>query len=476
MKTLLINPSQLVAYEGTRLPPAYPPMGLLYIATVVEKRGHEVVLIDMDADNVDESNLPGVINDISPDAVGITSTTPTIHNAFKVAKQVKSQFQVPVIIGGIHPTIAPEECISDPNIDFLVQGEGEQTVDELFGVLEGGRYTEKELSQIKGLWFKNNGKAFFNGHRTLMENLDDLPLISKTVFDIKKYIPPDAIKKPVGFIMTSRGCPGTCTFCCTKQIFGRRFRTRSTENLIREIEQWVDECGVREIHIVDDAFTFNKKRTIDFCNEVRNRKIQTTFVLQNGIRADHVDEEILGLLKSIGVRTLAFGVESGSQEILNNIKKGISLDRIREAFDLAKRFGFTTWAFFMLGLPGEDEKAIMQTMRFAKELDPDIVKFLILKPYPGSEVFKELSSAGLIIEDDYSKYGIYGKPVHYLPGLSVTQIHNFQKKAYRDFYLRPSKLIKHLMRIRSWEHLMANLKLGFYVAKMMTKNNGHKML
>jgi len=267
--------------------------------------------------------------------------------------------------------------------------------------------------------------------------------------------------------MTTRGCPGACTFCCSKQMFGNNFRTRSTQNIIEEIDEWVNKYSVREIHILDDAFTFNKKRVLEFCKEIKNKKYDVTFSFLNGMRVDHVDDEILSALKSIGVRSLAFGVESGNPQILKNVKKGITLDKIRDTFKRAKKFGFVTWASLIIGLPGDNEQTVTESIEFTKELNPDIAKFLILKPYPGSEVFEQLNSKGLIVDYDYSNYGVYSKPVHYLPDLSTDQMLALRKKAYRQFYLRPSKIITHIFRIKSLHHLATNIKFGFYVLKMM---------
>ena len=171
MKILLVNPSQLVVYEGVKLQPSYPPVGLLYVATILEERNHSVSFIDMDVDGIKISDFPSILRKINPDIVGLTATTPTIKNAFAIASEVKKHLNIPVMLGGIHATCLPAECIARPDIDFLIQGEGENTVTELFGLFEKGGYTKNDLLGVKGLWFKHNGESLFSGPRPLIEDL-----------------------------------------------------------------------------------------------------------------------------------------------------------------------------------------------------------------------------------------------------------------------------------------------------------------
>ena len=269
--------------------------------------------------------------------------------------------------------------------------------------------------------------------------------------------------------MTSRGCAGRCTYCCTKLIFGRRIRFRSAKNIAEEIEYKIREYGIKEIHMMDDCFTINKRRVLEFRDEIKKRGTKTTFAFSNGIRADQVDEDILRALKDVGTSTVAFGVESGNQRILDNINKGLELDTIRKAFRLSKKHGLTTWGFFMIGMPGEDQKTVRDTIEFAKELDPDFAKFLILKPFPGTEVFRQLQREGRIFDFNYDKYGTYAGPVHDLPGLTKEVILKLQEKALRGFYLRPSQILKIILRMRSYDQFKLNLKSGMFIIKSMLR-------
>lgn len=465
MKILLIQPSQENVY-GVVVKPSYVPLGLLYIGACLEKAGHVVDFIDLDIDGFNKNKLLGYINETKPDLIGFGSTTVTINNVLKMSELIKNATDIPIIVGGIHATIAGEEVIKNENIDYVVVGEGEETIGELVKALGNGH----KLSEIKGIYYKDKNKVVFTGDRALIGNLDNIPFPARHILKHPfHYIPPDALKIPVASIMTNRGCAARCTYCCTKLIFGRRMRFRTIRNVVDEIEDVIKNYGVKEIHIMDDCFTINKKRVFEFRDEIKKRGIKATFVCSNGIRADQVDEDILRALKDIGVLSVAFGVESGNQMILDNIKKGLKLDTIRKAFKLSKKHGFTTWGFFMIGLPGENRKTVRDTIEFAKELDPDFAKFLILKPFPGTEVFNQLQQERRIFDFDYDNYGTYTGPVHDLPDLAKKEIRSLQKKALREFYLRPSQILKIILRMRSYTQFKLNIKSGMFIIKSMFK-------
>ena len=462
MRVLLINPSQGNVY-GVPIPQAYPPLGLLYIGAVLEENKHEVRLIDMDNESTEKDEFKKMFMDFNPDLVGITGTTSTINNALKVAKNIKGMSKVPIVLGGIHATIAPKKTLESEYVDIVAVGEAEDTIRELVENLD-------DLEKVKGIWFKKEDKIIANEPRGLIHDLDTIPFPARHLLkNPEAYAPPDALHKPVASIMTTRGCFGQCTYCCTKQIFGLKIRARSVENILEEIDRCIKEYGVKEIHFMDDNFVFNKKRVLEFCEELKKRKYDIYFEFANGLRADNVDRDILQALKDIGVVNLGFGVESGNQQILDNIKKGIKKERVVKAFKLAKEFGFQTWGFFMFGLPGETKKTMQDTIDFAIELDPDFAKFLILKPYPGSEVFNQLNEKNLIFNYNYSNYGVYTGPVHRLPDVSADTIQKYQQKANRAFYLRPGKVLQHIKRIKTWDQFKSNFTAATFLFRKLFK-------
>lgn len=444
------------------MPQSHPPLGLLYVAAVLEARGHAVRVIDEDVDHVSGGALKRCIEEAHPDVVGITSTTPVFPHAASIAALAKAAGDITVVLGGIHATIAAEESIKNDAIDAVVRGEGEDSAVLLVEALEKG----KQLDGIEGISFKRDGEVVHTPQRGLITDLDRLPFPGRHLLRRPfAYEPPDALYRPTTTIMTSRGCPYGCTFCCTKQIFGRRLRFRSIANVIEEIEHLVRNYGVREVQIMDDCFTAKRERVFEFRDALRTRGLTPAIAFGNGLRADQVDDEIMSALREIGVYSVGFGVESGNEEILARIKKGTTLETIRNAFRLSKRYGFETWGFFMIGLPGESRETIRDTIRFAKELDPDFAKFIILKPYPGSEIHRELMSEHLIFKFDYTQYGPYTPPVHFLPSLSAKEIERWQRKANREFYLRPSKILSHLRRLKSFEQLRHNLRSAWFILK-----------
>jgi len=454
MKILLLAPSQKQIY-GEKVSPPYPPLGLLIIGAVLKEAGQDIKFIDVDAQDYDDEKLIDSIKNYKPNLVCLTCVTPTFNAASRLAGVVKSHFSALVVLGGVHPTIAPEECFKNTDIDFLVVGEGELTIKELVEYLETGR---KNFGEIKGLWSRNGQEIVRGEKRPLIENLDELPFPAwELIDDLKKYQPPDAQHSPVMSIMTTRGCPFGCIFCCSKQIFGRVYRTRSRDSIIAEIKYYIEKFGVKELHIMDDVFTLDKRRTIEICQAIQKSNFNLALSFANGIRADSIDEEVLKVLKDTGFQDLGFGVETGDEKILESIKKNTTKDSMRRAFKMAKKFGFNTWGFFMIGLPGETKATIKKTINFAIELDPDFAKFLILKPFPGSEVFKNLNESGCIKDCNYDNYGVYTAPVHEFINLSAKSMLRWQQWAYLKFYLRPKKIIAHLLKIKSFTQLKANL-------------------
>lgn len=462
---LLINPSQHGIY-GNFSPPDYMPLGLGYIGAVLEKEGYTVRIIDIDASKLTRQRFMNILQRFSPFIVGITATTPAFKNALGVARFVKDNIKTTIVFGGIHVTLAPEESIKHDLIDYIVRGEGEATIVELANALSANK---SDVSKIDGLVYRKAGEVVTTKPRALIDDLNSLPFPARHLFSRSKYTYADALYYPAFPIMTSRGCPGQCTYCCTKHLFTQRFRCRSAENIVDEIEMLVKSQGAREIHIWDDNFTLAKHRVFKVCDELARRGIKVKFSFPNGLRVDQVDYEILKALKKMGTYSVAFGVESGTQEVLDHVRKGITLEQVRKAFATAKKVGLETWAFFLLGLPNDTPATIRQTVRFAKELDPDVAKFHILKPYPHSEAYDELKALNLITEWRYERYGIHTPPVHRLPGISPKRLLKMQKEAYRSFYLRPRILVKQVLRLSTWTRVRLNIRTGLTIFKTMFK-------
>lgn len=464
MKVLFVIPGQQHIYEKMHVP-VQIHMGVAYLAGAIEDIC-DVTIIDMDADGVDIKKYADTISQERFDLVGVTVTTPTFYGSCHIARVTRQHSPDTVIMfGGSHPTLLPDETIAIPEVDIICIGEGEESVTEVVRALNGNR----DLSDIKGIVFRRrtDGVIIDNGRRPFRNpgELDNLKFPARHLFHNHNYTYPDALYSRVAPLITSRGCPGRCTYCNTHTLYGGKVHFRSSENVVDEIARLISE-GVEEIHIWDDNFATNRKRVFEIRDEIKRRNIQIPIAFPAGIRADYLDKEVLTALKEMGTYSFAVGVESGDQGILDLCKKKVTLQQIQNVFFLAHDCGLETWAFFMFGLPGETLDTIQKTIAFAHLLNPDIVKFHILKPYPGSDVYGWLDERGLILSKDYNAYGIHGSPVHKLEDLTPEEMLTWQKIAYRSFYLNPKTLIKQIMRVKTYNRLKGNIKAGFELLRM----------
>ena len=464
MKILLVVPSHSKTY-GAFKAPDHPSLGLAYLGAVLEKRGHVVSIIDIDADRVKEEDFISNLRRENYGLVGMTTTTPTFSQSVYLSRIIKANSSALTALGGIHATMLPEETMKFDTVDFVIKGEGERTIVELVDCLEG----HSKLESVDGIYYRQDGRVQKNKDRELISDLDQIPFPARHLHNSQNYTYPDTLATPVFPIITSRGCPARCTYCASNHIFKRKLRTRKPKNIVDEIEFLVNEFKAKEIHIWDDNFTLIKSRVLQITDEIKKRKLKLNFAFPNGLRVDCVDREILEALKEMGTYSIAFGVESGSQETLDRIKKGIKLERIEKVFKMAREMGIETWAFFIIGLPGENAAKIKKTIEFAKKISPDIAKFHILKPFPGTEVYDELLKDNLILDRNFDNYGIHTSPVHKLKDLTVEEIRTWQKRAYRDFYLRPSILLRQARRLKSINRIKLNLAAGADLLKSITR-------
>jgi len=461
LKILLVNPPQGEIY-GKLKAPVQMHMGLAYLAASVS--AERVQVLDMDAEKIGFEAFAPLVKQSGFDLIGFTVTTPALYSSLKLAKIVKiNSPETLVVFGGIHPTVSPAEVLECPEVDLVVVGEGESALKEIVDCLK----QKKRFSGITGIAFRENGLFKQSPVRPAILNLDQLPFPSRELFKNKNYTYPDSLYRATFPIMTSRGCPGMCAYCMSHKVCGRAFRPRSAKNVVDEIELLVDKWKAKEVHIWDDNFTTDKQRVFQIRDELKKRKLRVKFAFPNGIRADFLNEEVLRALKEMGAYSLAIGVESGSQEVLNLARKGIRLAKIEEAFKLAKKIGLETWAFFMIGLPGESALTIQQTIDFAKKLDPDIAKFHILKPFPGSQVYDYLKERNFILTQNYSQFGFHTPPIHRLETLCPEDMLSWQKKAYKSFYFRPKKIFQQIIRAKTLNRLVLNLGAGIGLAKMV---------
>lgn len=456
MKIALINPPFTLKEcfnNFARVGSIQQPLGLGYIAAILERRGHDVKIIDSPALKLSLEETVRAVRKFRPDVVGLTATTPSFHRAIGLARKLKQEIDIPIIIGGPHPTTLPEDTLAYPFFDIVVIGEGEYTMLELIDCLESG----KNLNMVRGIAFKEGCKIVKTRPREYIEDLDSLPFPARHLLPpLRYYHPtPSACRSPPQATMiTSRGCPYSCTFC-DHSVFGRKYRARSASNVVDEFEEVVCKYGAKEVRFWDDTFNIDKKRVLAICREIRKRRLETEWCCM--CRVDLVDEELLKAMAQAGCWQIDYGIESGNEELLKRVNKGITLSQIRKAIEKTKAAGIKVRGFFMLGLPGENEQTIQQTIKFAKMLDLDIAVFHITIPFPGTELYLQAVMNGEISDEvGYQHYLMFGSSdIPYTPkGLSKRQLLWYRSRAYKSFYLRPSYLLKQLSEIRSLRDLL----------------------
>ncbi|MEN6292988.1 MAG: radical SAM protein [Methanobacterium sp.] len=464
MKALLVNPPiKNIINSGI---PNYvdedsgffPPLGLMYLASYAKLHtSHEIKIFDMQVEEATYEDLTNLLFKEKPDVVAITVMTFTILDAIKTAETIKSfDSSIKVVFGGPHPHIFPDETVNLNFVDYVVIGEGEITFSELLDNL----LDPEKLLHVKGLVFKNNGQIVHTGIRDFIEDLDSLPFPARELIPYQKYFSIIAKSNPITTIFTSRGCPYQCIFCYRPHM-GKRFRFRSPSNVIAEIKQCVN-MGIHEFLFYDDTFTINRQRVVDICNQLIEQKIQITFDIR--ARVNTVDEELLTLLKKAGCHRIHFGVESANPEILDVLKKGITLRQVEIAFETSKKLGIETLAYFMIGSPSETREQIEKTIRYASRLNPDYCHFSITTPYPGTPLYSMMLEKGLAHEDYWRKFA--QKPISsFIPPvweekISRGELIDLLETAYKSFYLRPRYIMTKLVKVRSWKVFRSYIKAG----------------
>ncbi|MFH1408659.1 MAG: radical SAM protein, partial [Nanoarchaeota archaeon] len=417
MRVIIINPPYLEIYgaykEAAKLG-AQPqmPLGICHIATILDKMGHEVKAIDSDVEGYTMDGLIHEIGRFKADLVGISSSTPTFPVTRNLVKYIKKHHpQVKIFLGGPHVTVLPEQAIEQSRADFGLYYEAEDTLSELMAELskEGN-----DFSQIKGLvYIDKEGKVVKNERREQLADLDSLPMTNRRFVDIDKYvwsIPGRGFVK-VTSLVTQRGCPFKCTFCCVPGMYtGARFR--SLNLVMEELEDVVNVLGIKHIYIQDDTLTLNKKKVEEMCHEIIRRGLDFTW--EGYTRANLVDKELLTLMKKAGMIRLSFGLETGNQHILNAIKKGTKLEDYEKAYDWCDELGIETRASVMIGHPFETRETVKKTVAFLKKLKVYQAYINISTPYPGSELYEQAKAGygGLkLLTDDWEEYQRYGNAV-----------------------------------------------------------------
>jgi magnesium-protoporphyrin IX monomethyl ester (oxidative) cyclase len=405
---------------------------------VLEGHGHEVKIVDSPTLSLSMGDFVKIVKSWSPDVVGLSSLTPTIRLAYKAARAVKVvDRDIKVVMGGVHSTFMWREVLEEcPYVDYVVLGEGEETMSQLVEVLE----KEAKPRGISGIALRNeSGEVVQTGSWKLVD-LEKLPLPARHLLPMDRYT---VFDKPVRVvhIMASRGCPYGCIFCATSYYFGRRVRFRRVEQVLDEVAECVDKYKTKTFAFTDDELTINKKWFESFLKGLRERGLDIQWTC--GSRVDSVDERLLTRMFSSGCTTIYFGVESGSQETIDKIGKRIDLRQAEKVFETIKKVGGSAVATFILGFPWETVDDMRKTIKFALKLDPDYAQFTYATPYPGTPLYEMAKKHELIVDRDWSHYTTV-RPVMRGFHFSIEDVEALFKEAYTKFYVRLKFLVRQI--------------------------------
>jgi anaerobic magnesium-protoporphyrin IX monomethyl ester cyclase len=377
LKILLTNPANIGGFRAVGL--HFPPMGLLYLGAYLEREGYQVEIRDF--------CNPGERPDYSHyDLVCISTDTTRHYKAMEIARQAK-EAGCTVVMGGPHPCYFDEEILASKWVDFIVHGEGEVTLLELVKVLEGGG---QDWEGVEGISFHRDGEVVRTPPRPFIQDLDSLPVPARHLIDVDLYRKTQFGERAITPVVTSRGCPSNCNFCSSSSFFGRRWRARSADSVVEELEELHNTYGFGAAAFVDDNFTLSPERVVAISEGIIRKGLDIWW--WNFSRAETIvkNEEMLQVMRRAGAKTIYIGVESASPQTLAELGKRMDLDTVIKAVEVLKRHGFEIFASYILGSPRDTVKDIHETIRFAKRLDTNVAQFSILTPYPGTVLYEEL--------------------------------------------------------------------------------------
>lgn len=412
MKTLFIEPPfppncQLTRGQigkfGTRAPPktVFPPLDFAYAAAVLEKNGYEFELIDAPALNLNVHRLLERVSIDEPTLTIINTSAISLTTDLKVASLIKERSPDSLIcVTGSLPSVIPEVALSKKAIDIVIRGEIEFTIVELLKALDGG-----QLQDVHAIAYKKDGVIVKNPNEPFNLNLDDLPFPAYHHLPVDRYYYSLLPKRPFVTMLTSRGCPFGCMYCPYPIGFGNVWRKRSPVNVLNEIQYLVDKFGVKSILFNDQVFTYDMKRAEEICRGIVDRGIDVKWRCET--RVDRLSEKLMRKMREAGCVGLHLGIESGDPKILSRVaKRGLNIDMIKKIFAMARDIGIETSAFFIIGLPGETKRSIWKSYKLAREINPDIVQFTMITPYPGTKLYNMAKEKGWILTEDWTRYNL----------------------------------------------------------------------
>lgn len=420
----------------------FPPLSLAYVASILEKYGHQVTIIDATSLKLSFAEVVAEIKKFGPQIIGFTITTPLFHQTLSWIRSLKAAVELPIIVGGFHVSLYPRETMHYKEIDYALMGDAELTLPEFMECFK----EQKGFENVKGICFRIGDEIIVNSQRQRFMNLEDMPFPARHLLPNQKYYSIVSRRKNFTSIITSRGCPFRCIFCDQshkKPVF------RSATNVVDEMEECFYKFGVREVDFLDPAFTLDKKRVMDICAQIKQRRLDISWSVRT--RVDIVDEQLLQEMSKAGCIRIMYGIESAVPEILKAIRKEVDVGRIKKIIKLTAEKGIDVFGFFMIGSPGETAQSAKETIRFAKKSALSHVQFTRLTAWPGSELYSRYLDK--YKEDYWRQYILDPSIKKILPlidtQLSVQEANRFVRLAYLSFYLYPLRVIRLVLKIRS---------------------------
>lgn len=472
MRCLLISPP--ITLNGGEICPSDMPLMLTYTASIIEKNNFDVEILDAFALNLTLNEIVQEIRNKKPDMVGIVpydlSRQTPIEVSCTISKKLKSVF--PNLFIGLLWNYDINFFVSvlknNPSLDFVVLGEPELIMVELCKIIKDGNY--EKLKKVKGIAFRDskNGKININEKRELINDLDILPFPARHMLPLDSYdfTPHRHKHTPFMPMLASRGCPYSCEFCF-HSVCPYTYRIRSVDNVIKEIEYLKEKYNVKEFQFIDRIFGLKEGWIESFCKTLIRERLDISWSCHG--RANLMDKKILPKMKKAGCWNMLFGIESGCQELLNNINKKMTLKQAENAIKWTKEAGIETTASFILGLPGETPELGLKTIEFAKKIDPDYAQFFLTRIYNNNEKLKKY---GKVLSWHNPRFGTIRGPV-FLPNgyKNFEELKNMEKLAYKEFYLRPSFVVKRISKTKSFEELIRNIR-GLKMLKDLSISSG----
>jgi len=444
----------------------YPPLGLLYLATYLgEKMPSEVEarIVDCVPENVNYEKLRAIIAEFKPVLCAITTFTPTIVDALLTAKLAKETDPcVKVALGGHHVDSYPAESLAAENVDYICKGEGEESLLQLVKCI----ISDKTPDNITGVGYKKDGRLVIDDGYPFIKDLDSLPIPDRGLINNNLYTCTLGAEKTVATVMSSRGCPYTCTFCYCPT---KNYRMRTVGSIIAELKE-ISKLGIREIFFFDDLFNVSAERVTAISRAMIKENLKFSWSFRG--RVNNITDEMLKAAKEAGCERIHYGIETSDNERLNRINKKITVDMIKKAVKLTRDNKVIAVGSFMIGLPGETKGEIYKTFRFMRELGLDYAQISVLMPYPNTALYKEALEKGVIKKDFWKAFAenpIEGKktfsPEVWAEKLSQEELFRLINVGYRQFYMRPSYVLYSLLKTKSPKELASKIHAAFVLLK-----------